>query len=331
MKERRYEFVELESTESFDHLREAFGGCLNVTSLLFDNPIVKGELVKKAPEDGLWIRKWKLTVFEKITLSRQPAADHQERKFSLIYFLKPSLFQIKKQQKKLVLNSHRNNLFVSNKVLMDFSVMPRQPFLVMDITFTTKWLLQQFTDADPLFKNFLNQHLNTEAESVVTEPCGAEDYKLLHELDTLIQADEQDLLSIRSRIYELICSFFGKVSNKPLKNQKHSVVQYEQIIQAEAILMQDLQKSVKVETIARNVNISASSLLRHFKLIYGKSMQQYYLEKKMEFARKMLLENRVTVKKVAQAFGYKQPSAFIEIFTKQFGYSPGTLKVDRVT
>ena len=41
----------------------------------------------------------------------------------------------------------------------------------------------------------------------------------------------------------------------------------------------------------------------------------------------MIIESRLPVKEMAQLLGYNQPSAFIESFTKQHGYSPGALKV----
>jgi AraC-like DNA-binding protein len=58
--------------------------------------------------------------------------------------------------------------------------------------------------------------------------------------------------------------------------------------------------------------------------LYGKSIYGYYLEKKMEVAKKILVENRITVKEIAEILGYRQVSAFIESFTKHHGYSPGS-------
>jgi len=62
-------------------------------------------------------------------------------------------------------------------------------------------------------------------------------------------------------------------------------------------------------------------------MIHGKSIHEYYVSKKMELARKIILEHGLPVKKMAEIFGYNQPSAFIESFTKQYGYTPGYLKL----
>jgi AraC-like DNA-binding protein len=90
--------------------------------------------------------------------------------------------------------------------------------------------------------------------------------------------------------------------------------------------MQQLQKPPKVAEIAKKINMSTSSLLRQFKALYGKSLHEYYTSKKMEIARRMVLEKQITIKKLAETLGYKQASHFIETFTRHYGYSPGCLK-----
>jgi len=323
----RYEFVELESDASFELLAGAFGGTLHANTIWFDNPVVKGELVKRAPEKGLCIRKWKLTVYEKIILHRQPAPPDHEQKFSLIYFLNPSLFHVKKQLKKIPLTSKCNNLFASNELDMDFSVVPKQPFYVVDITFTVFWLLAQFTDAEPGFRLLLEQYLRKGSKTFLMAPCLAEDYKDLNEVDNLIQTDQEDLLSIRARIYSLLSSFFDKTMNqKTVPQQKKFSAHYDQILKAETILMQHLQKAPTVAALAQSVNMSASSLLRQFKAVYGKSLHEYYVEKKMEMAKKLINQDGLTVNQAARLLGYNQVSSFIVMFKKQYGYRPGLLK-----
>jgi AraC-like DNA-binding protein len=205
-------------------------------------------------------------------------------------------------------------------------VVPKQPFYVVDITFSRNWLFQQFHENDPCLKKLADLYLK-DPKVMLAEPCNTEEYKLLHELDTFLQADKEDVLFVRSRIYQLICSFFSKAFEKNDQvKQKQATYHYEQMVQAEAILMQQLQKPPKVDEIAREVNMSTSSLLRQFKAMYGKSPHEYYIGKKMMLARKMILENKLTIKKLAESLGYKQASHFIETFTRHYGYSPGTLK-----
>jgi AraC-like DNA-binding protein len=213
-------------------------------------------------------------------------------------------------------------MFLSNEVMMDFSVMPKQPFYVLDITFTRNWLLNNFRKMTPALRKIVDLQMK-DPKVVLMEPCQTEEYKLLHELDTFLQADKEDVLFVRSRIYQLICSFFTKAFEKnDVGKQKQATYNYEQMVQAEAILMQQLQKPPKVAEIAKKINMSTSSLLRQFKALYGKSLHEYYTGKKWKWHGEWCMEKQITIKKLAETLGYKQASHFIETFTRHYGYSP---------
>ena len=327
MKDIYYEFVDFDNEESFQLLGKSLGGVIQNKALCFDNNIAKGEIIKNTPHEGLWIRKWKLTVFQKIILHKVPPPSGEEKKFSLIYYLNPDIFLLENKRKKIPVSDPRNNMFLSSDVTMDFSVIPKHPFSVLDIAFTASWLSKQFSDADPFFKDILDDYINKNTQTLLVEPCSIEEYKTLHDLEVSMLPNNDDNLFIRSRVYNLIVSFFSKVINKRDAEMIKSTVRYEQIIEAEMMIMENIKRPPKIEEVARKVNMSVSSLLRHFKVMYGKSINEYFVERKMEFAKKVILENRITVKKMAEMLGYKQASPFIETFTKQYGCSPGTLKL----
>ncbi len=211
----------------------------------------------------------------------------------------------------------------------DFNVIPKQPFYVLDITFTASWLLQQFGEKEPCYDFILDSYSSKNPKTILTEPCSAAEYKILQELEEAIQSDNKDILFTRSRIYNLICSFFDKASNKNAAKGIRSAIRYEEIVKAKSMIMENLKALPKVEAIAKSLNMSVSSLLRQFKIMYGKSIHDYYTEKRMELAKKMVLEENRTIKEIALMLGYNQASPFIEAFSKLYGYSPGSLKCFR--
>ena len=98
-------------------------------------------------------------------------------------------------------------------------------------------------------------------------------------------------------------------------------------MEAEAILQAHLQKNLpRLENIAKQVSLSESTLKRYFKVTFGKSVYEYYLEKKMDFAKSLLLGKPITVNEAAEILGYEKVSNFINIFKKHHGYSPGSMK-----
>ncbi len=114
MEDIHYDFVDLDSDSSFELFGKSLGGVLQNKTLHFDNHIAKGELVKATPDEGLWIRKWKFTVLQKVTLHKTPPAPAQdERKFVLIYFLNPEIFILISNRKKILVNGPRNNMFLT--------------------------------------------------------------------------------------------------------------------------------------------------------------------------------------------------------------------------
>ncbi|MBA2562242.1 MAG: hypothetical protein H0V14_04885, partial [Chitinophagaceae bacterium] len=252
MEDIHYDFVDLDSDSSFELFGKSLGGVLQNKTLHFDNHIAKGELVKATPDEGLWIRKWKFTVLQKVTLHKTPPAPAQdERKFVLIYFLNPEIFILISNRKKILVNGPRNNMFLTSYVTMDFSVVPKQPFYVLDITFTASWLLEQFGDADISFKDILDKYINKNPQTILIEPCCVEEYKTLHELEDSMLADNQDVLFIRSRVYSLIVRFFSKVANRKEAGLIQSTVNYEQMVQAEMMMMENIKTPPKIEAIAR--------------------------------------------------------------------------------
>jgi AraC-like DNA-binding protein len=318
-----YDFVELGSDKSFEQLGKTFGGFKENNALLFENKMVNGELIRLIPDEGLWVRKWKFSVFDKIVLRKLPSPANTEKRFCLVYLLNPSIFRLKVHTRKINLANCRNNLFFTNDTLIDFSVLPNQPFYVLDISFTAAWLCRQFQDADKCFKDMLNHYVCDQAHIVFQESCSAEEYKALHELEVNIIADPEDLLYIRSRTYKLVLNFFCKLFNRKESNIIEGMVHYDQVTEAERLTMIDLISPPKIGQIARKVNLSSSSLLRQFKLLFGKGICEYYIERKMELAKKMLQEGRLSLKETANLLGYKQITPFIKNFTKLHGFSPG--------
>ena len=326
MKDIYCDFVDLDSDESFELLGKSLGGIRYDKSLHFDNDVLKGELINATPDRGLWIRKWKFTTLQNLILHKLPSLQKGDKTFILIYFLNPTIFFLNTSLKKLKVNGARNNMFIRDDVSMNINVLPKQQFYLWNIAFTRSWLSEQFHDAAAAFKNIFNDYADENSDTIITEPCSAEEYKTLYQLDASLSEANEDPLFIRSRVYSLILSFFCKVINGKRSKAFQSSIHYEQIMQVETIIKENTKELPKLETIARKIGMSVSSLLRHFKFLYGKSIYEYYVESKMELAKEMILKNNSTIKEIAGELGYNQASAFIESFTKHQGYSPGNLK-----
>ncbi|OOV20778.1 hypothetical protein BXU10_08645 [Flavobacterium sp. LM4] len=74
--------------------------------------------------------------------------------------------------------------------------------------------------------------------------------------------------------------------------------------------------------------MSPSKLKMDFKSVYGTSILQYNIEKKMELALQLLLNTNMQIKYIAQEVGYESHSKFSAAFKKKYGKLPSELHPD---
>ena len=84
-----------------------------------------------------------------------------------------------------------------------------------------------------------------------------------------------------------------------------------------AVYMQE----IRVEDIARSMNLDRRYLSRYFKEKTGQTVQEYLISVRMEEAQKMLLQGR-SVAEAALLSGFQDPFHFSKMFKRRFGVSP---------
>ena len=70
------------------------------------------------------------------------------------------------------------------------------------------------------------------------------------------------------------------------------------------------------------MNYNYSYLSAVFKAETGRTICEYFQRKKLEAARQLITEGRLTVSKIAEVFGYSSIYAFSKAFKKMYGYPP---------
>ena len=82
-------------------------------------------------------------------------------------------------------------------------------------------------------------------------------------------------------------------------------------------------KPLSLESVAASLGVSAGHLSRSFSRIMGVSFRRYLVEKRLERARRLLLDPVYNVSQVAEACGYPNTGYFIRAFRKAVGCTPG--------
>lgn len=89
-----------------------------------------------------------------------------------------------------------------------------------------------------------------------------------------------------------------------------------------ACMEQHLEEPLSQEDLAEQAKVSVRQLERLFRQYLQQSPAAYYLEMRLNRARALLLESRLTVADVALACGFVAVAHFSRAYRRQFGYAP---------
>jgi AraC-like DNA-binding protein len=324
-------FSEIDSDTSFSQLAQSLGSKLidGITQIPADNG--SGIIKKIKFEEGLYMRVWDINLNKTIILSKasDPFAA-TEKIFNIACVLTPDTLLIRNRalEKEFNVQGGMNILLFSNDAAMDFEIPAGNILRAIDISVTSLWLINAFKDADLLFVLFISQLNENPDPIVVFESTSAIEYRTLSDLHTAALSELKSPLHIKARALSFVSDFFSKIFRSASEEiSKSNIFHYAKMLEVEKILIAHLQKTLpSIEIIAREVALSESTLKRHFKLMFGKSIYEYYLEMKMDLAKRLLLEKPLSVNEVAAILDYEKVSNFIDMFKKHHGFSPGSMR-----
>jgi AraC-like DNA-binding protein len=99
--------------------------------------------------------------------------------------------------------------------------------------------------------------------------------------------------------------------------------------QAKAILSKNLDNPPSLRQLARQVGLNECTLKQGFRLVFNTTVFGYLRQCRMEQAKLLLMQGRMSVYEAAQAVGYTSQSRFATVFRKTFGVNPKTFSMQR--
>ncbi|HEX6428694.1 MAG TPA: AraC family transcriptional regulator [Niastella sp.] len=322
----------IEGEDAFKELALETGGVLEEgnTLIRFSGEMGRGQIKKWHLDAGLYMRVWDLYLSKPVELIKEALPVYiANNGFSLLCVHTPESVELKNINQLQQFNKVREQRFalVPDSVNAGLHLTPQVPVQLIEFTISAYWLKQQ-----PGFEqvaHYLNDDVTDDnGMPVLMEICPAKTSQLAAQLIDCIADRKADTHHVLPAALAMIKDFMTTVSRAETDKTSGNIdLYYEKVKEAEAILLSYIHKSPpRIGTIAKMVALSESTLKRYFKLIYGKSIYEYYLNKKMEMARTMLLQNPFSVNEAAGRMGYEKVSHFIEIFKKYHGCSPGSIK-----
>jgi AraC-like DNA-binding protein len=322
----------IEGDDAFKELALETGGELEEgNSLLrFSGEMGRGQIKKWHLDAGLYMRVWDLCLSKPVELIKEALPVYiTNNGFTLLCVHTPESIDFKSINQHQQFNkvSERRFALVPDSVNAGLHLYPQVPVQLIEFTISAYWLKQQAGHVQ-VGQYFNDGVMDDNGIPVLIESYPATTSQLAGKIIECLQEGKAETDSILPVALTIIKDFLTAVSRVETDKTTGNIdLYYEKVREAEAILLSYIQKSPpRMGIIAKMVALSESTLKRYFKLIYGKSIYEYYLNKKMDMARTLLMQNPFTVNETAERMGYEKVSHFIEIFKKHHGCSPGSVK-----
>jgi AraC-like DNA-binding protein len=99
------------------------------------------------------------------------------------------------------------------------------------------------------------------------------------------------------------------------------------VIHIDQLIARNIGKNdFTASTIAQVMHLSRSQLDRRMKQLAGKTATAYLLDRRMTYARELLLTTKMPVADVATACGFEDTSYFTRVFKQHYGNTPSGMR-----
>ena len=86
------------------------------------------------------------------------------------------------------------------------------------------------------------------------------------------------------------------------------------------------ESHISLDVLANKFFVSKEYLSKAFKAMYECNITEYIVSRRMEYAKKLIEENELQIKSIAQMVGYEDLSYFYRVFKKYYKISPGEMR-----
>lgn len=198
------------------------------------------------------------------------------------------------------------SLYEGIEIYLDPPVMEEQSGWLRDqFGIDTEWLLQQYYGRDGV--------------RICQTPRAIG--QIVEQVRKILQAEEPDRILLRLLVLQLLhdlqTSLYPESSHMYLTESQVALAH-----EAERRMMEDLRVTVTARNLAREFQISDTSLKNYFHIVYGISMAAYLRRKRMARAARLLVETDLPVGRVAEEVGYGNQSKFAAVFREEYGRNP---------
>lgn len=213
-----------------------------------------------------------------------------------------------------------------------FKYMAGQHYRSVTITFSPDYLrsyLNCFSQSNP--PDAILASLDT-AESTIEKGLITPEMNLiLHRLSSSQLKGLARDIYFEGKVLELVALHIERSAMEKCTHKRPAALQeqdIERIHKAETVLFSDIQDPPSLKELSRRVGLNDFKLKIGFRYVFGETVFGHLNRHRMDIARKMLMEQDMTILDVANSVGYSNPSHFAASFRKRFGVNPGSFRLN---
>ena len=302
-----------------------------------NNPFIKGEMRYRKIDEGLWLTitniEFKYNSLIKSAYDRTIPSEH----YSITFTVFES--EIKLQ------NTFINKLPFFNKfwsfkkpgidVGASFYKGSKCEFYIFYIS--PDWLEKHIPldklDTKTPFKMFLDSDKGFISYQDIVSNAEILAHEILHTFKTF----NDDIIGetlLKAQSLSLISSFFKNAfADLRRENyQEKGTIDYKLIAKCESMISANLSSQfIGIDALAKKLYISQTKLKTDFKSVYGTSILQYIIDKKLQLAMQLLLTTEMQIKHISNQVGYESPSKFSAAFKKKYSKLPSEFRPENAS
>ncbi|MEN8765445.1 MAG: helix-turn-helix domain-containing protein [Wenyingzhuangia sp.] len=179
-----------------------------------------------------------------------------------------------------------------------------------------------FSDDNNYLSNFNNFAIGKPIiETKTTTPS---QQVVLHQIINKNDTSPLGNLFLKAKFFELFSLYFSNNEGSdseycPFMANEDTLSQLKKV---KDIIIENMANPPSLEELSKNVGLNIKKLKQGFKEVYGSPVFSFLLNYKLEFSKKLLIENQLNVNEIGIKVGYSNSSHFIAAFKRKFGVTP---------
>jgi len=138
-------------------------------------------------------------------------------------------------------------------------------------------------------------------------------------------------LYLHGKVYEMLAQVVADLTDDGLTTGRFPSAELRRGAQARDLLLADPLAPPSLGDLAMRVGLSQRRLTEVFRALYGQTVCEWLMARRMDHAGALLREGTLPIKQIAFRLGYGHVNNFIGAFTRHFGVPPATYRKSLVS